>query len=125
MLYAFVDNYDEGRPPREGERDAYGRPILESRIKAAEIYRTDDKAKTWRKVSESNDFMTGHSGTYGWVFGQIRVDPTSPDTIYSMGLGLNVSRDSGKTFTTLRGHARRSSRAVDRPGEPVHPLQRK
>jgi photosystem II stability/assembly factor-like uncharacterized protein len=103
VLYAFVDNYDEGRPPRENERDAYGRPIVESRIKAAEIYRTDDKGKTWRKASESNDFMTGHSGTYGWVFGQIRVDPTNPDTIYSMGLGLHVSRDAGKTFTTLRG----------------------
>jgi photosystem II stability/assembly factor-like uncharacterized protein len=103
VLYAFVDNYDEGRPPREGERDAYGRPIVESRIKAAEIYRTDDKGKSWRKVSESNDFMSGHSGTYGWVFGQIRVDPKDPDTIYSMGLGLHVSRDSGKTFTQLRG----------------------
>jgi photosystem II stability/assembly factor-like uncharacterized protein len=103
VLYAFVDNYDEGRPPREGERDAYGRPILESRIKAAEIYRTDDKGKTWRKVSESNDFMTNHSGTYGWVFGQIRVDPANADTIYTMGLGLHVSRDGGKTFTTLRG----------------------
>jgi photosystem II stability/assembly factor-like uncharacterized protein len=103
VLYAFVENYDEGRPPRENERDAYGRPIVESRIKAAEIYRTDDKGKTWRKASESNDFMTGHSGTYGWVFGQIRVDPTNPDTIYSMGLGLHVSRDAGKTFTTLRG----------------------
>ncbi|HET9263154.1 MAG TPA: hypothetical protein VFO14_08925 [Vicinamibacterales bacterium] len=103
VLYAFVDNYDEGRPARENERDAYGRPIVESRIKAAEIYRTDDKGKTWRKASESNDFMTGHSGTYGWVFGQIRVDPTNPDTIYSMGLGLHVSRDAGKTFTTLRG----------------------
>jgi photosystem II stability/assembly factor-like uncharacterized protein len=103
VLYAFVDNYDEGRPPREGERDAYGRPILESRIKAAEVYRTDDKGKTWRKVSESNDFMTNHSGTYGWVFGQIRVDPANADTIYTMGLGLHVSRDGGKTFTTLRG----------------------
>ena len=103
VLYAFVDNYDEGRPPRENERDAYGRPITESRIKAAEIYRTDDRGKTWRKVSPGNDFMTGHSGTYGWVFGQIRVDPTDPDTIYSMGLQLNVSRDAGKTFTTLRG----------------------
>ena len=103
VLYAFVDNYDEGRPAREGERDAYGRPIMESRIKAAEIYRTDDKGKTWRKVSDSNDFMTNHSGTYGWVFGQIRVDPTNPDTIYTLGIGLHVSRDSGKTFTTLRG----------------------
>ena len=114
VLYAFVDNYDEGRPPRENERDAYGRPIVESRIKSAEIYRTDDKGKTWRRVSpaasddpkaaaQSADFMSGHSGTYGWVFGQLRVDPTNPDTIYSMGLGLHVSRDSGRTFTTLRG----------------------
>jgi len=114
VLYAFVDNYDEGRPPRENERDAYGRPITESRIKAAEIYRTDDGAKTWRKVSPSvsddakvtaqnAEFMSGHSGTYGWVFGQIRVDPTDPDTIYSMGLRLHASRDAGTTFSQLRG----------------------
>ena len=43
--------------------------IQESRIRAAEIYRTDDKGPTWRKVSEHDDFMTQHSGTYGWVFG--------------------------------------------------------
>ena len=103
VLYAFLDNYEEGRPARENERDAYGRPISESRIKAAEIYRTDDKGKTWRKVSGSDEFMTGHSGTYGWVFGQIRVDPTDENTIYSLGLGLNVSRDAGKSFTELRG----------------------
>jgi photosystem II stability/assembly factor-like uncharacterized protein len=103
ILYAFVDNYDQGRPPREGERDAYTRPIFESRIKSAEVYRTDDKGKSWRKVTESNDFMSGHSGTYGWVFGQIRVDPTDENTFYTLGLGLHVSRDSGKTFTTLRG----------------------
>jgi photosystem II stability/assembly factor-like uncharacterized protein len=103
VVYAFVDNYDEGRPPRQGERDAYTRPIFEARIKSAEIYRTDDKGNTWRKVTESNDFMMGHSGTYGWVFGQIRVDPSDENTIYTMGLGLNVSRDAGKTFATLRG----------------------
>jgi photosystem II stability/assembly factor-like uncharacterized protein len=103
VLYAFLDNYEAGRPPQENERDAYGRPIQEARIKAAEIYRTDDKGKTWRKVSESNEFMTGHSGTYGWVFGQMRVDPADENTIYTLGLGLNVSRDAGKTFTSLRG----------------------
>ena len=103
VLYAFVDNYEPGRPPQENERDAYGRPIQESRIKSAEIYRTTDKGATWTKVSDSNDFMRGHSGTYGWVFGQIRVDPTDENTIYTMGLGLHVSRDGGKTYTTLRG----------------------
>lgn len=103
VLYAFVDNYDQGRPAREGERDAYTRPIFEARIKSAEIYRSDDKARSWRKLTENNDFMMGHSGTYGWVFGQIRVDPTDENTIYTMGLALNVSRDAGKTFTSLRG----------------------
>ena len=103
VVYAFVDNYEPGRPPRDGERDAYTRPISESRIKSAEIYRSDDKGRTWRKVSDNNEFMTGHSGTYGWVFGQIRVDPTDENTIYTLGLGLNVSRDAGKSFTALRG----------------------
>ena len=103
VLYAFVDSYEPGRPPRPGERDSYQRLILEPRIRSAEIYRTDDQAGTWRKVSETGAFMAGHSGTYGWVFGQIRVDPQDDKTIYSLGLGLNVSRDGGKTFTTLRG----------------------
>jgi photosystem II stability/assembly factor-like uncharacterized protein len=103
VLYAFVDNYDQGRPAREGERDAYTRPIFEARIKSAEIYRSDDKGRTWRKLTDNNDFMMGHSGTYGWVFGQIRVDPSDENTIYTLGLALNVSRDAGKTFTALRG----------------------
>jgi photosystem II stability/assembly factor-like uncharacterized protein len=103
VLYAFIDNYEAGRPAKEGERDAYGRPIFEARIKSAEIYRTEDKGRTWRKVSDSNEYMSNHSGTYGWVFGQIRVDPGDENTIYSLGLNLNVSRDAGKTFTQLRG----------------------
>ena len=103
VLYAFVDSYEPGAAPRAGERDAYERPILEARIKAAEVYRTDDKGATWRKVSDTNAFMSGHSGTYGWVFGQIRVDPKDEKTIYTLGLGLNVSHDGGKTFVSLRG----------------------
>jgi photosystem II stability/assembly factor-like uncharacterized protein len=103
VLYAFVDNYEEGRGPQAGERDAYGRAITNGRIKAAEIYRTDDKGATWRKVSENNNFMIQHSGTYGWVFGQIRVDPVNENTIYTLGLGMNRSVDGGKTFTNATG----------------------
>ncbi|MEO6223919.1 MAG: hypothetical protein ABIP90_11785, partial [Vicinamibacterales bacterium] len=103
VLYAFVDNYEEGRGPQPNERDAYGRAITNGRIKAAEIYRTDDKGATWRKVSENNNFMIQHSGTYGWVFGQIRVDPTNENTIYTMGLGFNRSLDGGKTFASATG----------------------
>ena len=103
VLYAFVDSYEPGSPPREGERDAYERPVLEARIRGAEVYRTEDKGQTWRKVSESSPFMAAHSGTYGWVFGQVRVDPKDDKTIYTLGLALNVSHDAGKTFSPLRG----------------------
>ena len=98
VLYAFVDNYEAGRPAKEGERDAYTRPIFEARIKAAEIYRTSDAGATWTKVSPSNEFMSGHSGTYGWVFGQVRVHPTDENTVFTLGLRLNVSTDGGKTI---------------------------
>ena len=98
VLYAFVDNYEPGRPAKEGERDAYTRPIFEARIKAAEVYRSDDAGGTWRKVSPSNDYMSDHSGTYGWVFGQILVDPTNENRVFTMGLRLNVSTDGGKTI---------------------------
>jgi photosystem II stability/assembly factor-like uncharacterized protein len=103
ILYAFVDNHDAGAPSREGERDSYQRPILEARIKGAEIYRSDDKGARWRKVSPSDTFMSLHSGTYGWVFGQIRVDPLDDKTIYTLGLGLNVSHDAGRSFTPVKG----------------------
>ena len=100
-LYAFVDNYEVAPGQAEG-RDSYGR-VTKGRINGAEVYRSDDRGASWRKVSESNDFMARHSGTYGWVFGQVRVDPTDPEVVYTMGLGLNVSRDGGKTFRPLRG----------------------
>ena len=103
VLYAFVDSYEAGRPAKEGERDAYGRPIMEARIRGAEIYRSDDRGETWRKVSATNEYMSEHSATYGWVFGQIRVDPADENTIYTLGIGLNVSRDAGKTFSALGG----------------------
>ncbi len=47
--------------------------------------------------------MERHSATYGWVFGQIRVDPNDENTIYTMGIQLNQSTDGGKTFKSLRG----------------------
>ena len=47
--------------------------------------------------------MQGLSGTYGWVFGQMRVDPNDENRIYVMGLALNVSEDGGETFRRLPG----------------------
>ncbi|MFA7227492.1 MAG: hypothetical protein WC061_00535 [Melioribacteraceae bacterium] len=103
VLYAFVDNYEILRANTDEENlDSYGRP-KGGVIKGATVFRSNDKGNTWKQVSELNEYMEGLSATYGWVFGQIRVDPVNENKIYVMGLGLNVSEDGGKTFRELEG----------------------
>jgi photosystem II stability/assembly factor-like uncharacterized protein len=107
VLYALVDNYeksDTGTPA--GGADSYGRPSS-GRIKGATLYRSDDRGETWKLAApttpEAKTLMERHSGTYGWVFGQVRVDPNDDKTVYIMGVPLSVSRDGGKTFRELQG----------------------
>jgi photosystem II stability/assembly factor-like uncharacterized protein len=106
VLYAFIDNYELAYKAAEGEMDSYARP-REDVIKGATVYRSGDKGETWTQVSglepDMKEYMERHSATYGWVFGQMRVDPNDENTIYTMGLALNVSNDGGKTFRRLRG----------------------
>ena len=103
-IYAFVDNYEKLEENDDFNQtvDAYGRPSS-GRIKGATVYRSDDAGENWKQVSEQNAYMENLSGTYGWVFGQIKADPVNPDKIYVMGLYLNVSEDGGKTFHELGG----------------------
>jgi photosystem II stability/assembly factor-like uncharacterized protein len=106
-LYALVDNYEISRQPSAAElRSPYGVPSC-GFIKGATVYRSDDRGDSWRQVSgltpETKKFMERQSGTYGWVFGQIRVDPVDPDTVYILGVPLSVSSDGGKTFRHLDG----------------------
>ena len=106
VLYAFVDNYEIIRKGEDDESDSYGRP-KGGVIKGAVIFRTDNGGEKWTQVSGQTEkmkkYMEWHSATYGWVFGQMRVDPNDENTIYTMGLALNVSTDGGKTFKRLRG----------------------
>jgi photosystem II stability/assembly factor-like uncharacterized protein len=106
VLYAFVDDYElstQKESAATGEEDAYSRPSS-GRIKGATLYRSDDAGETWRLVCpttpEMTKLMERHSGTYGWVFGQVRVDPNDENTVYIMGVPLSVSHDGGKTFTS-------------------------
>ncbi len=101
VLYAFIDNYQIIKENKDSNNvDAYGRPKMGT-IKGATVYRTDDKGKTWKQVSENSRSMEGLAATYGWVFGQLRVDPNDENVVYIEGLGLNMSTDGGKTFKDI------------------------
>ena len=86
------------------------------------------RGKTWRQTSRydeaTTNYLDNHSGTYGWVFGQIRVDPKDENTIYTHGSRTErLARRRARRSRRVGGHARRSPRPVDRSGEHVHPLQ--
>jgi photosystem II stability/assembly factor-like uncharacterized protein len=103
-VYAVIDSYEQGRPVKPGERDAYGRPLPEGSniIKGLVVFRSDDKGGSWKQVSgltpETAVAMMGLGGTYNWVFTQIRVDPMDVNTVYVQALNTNVSHDGGATF---------------------------
>ena len=125
VLYAFVDNYEIAYKANAAEKDSYGRAGKDI-IKGATVYRTSDAGETWTQVSgltpDQKTFMEHLSATYGWVFGQIRVDPTDENTVYTMGLMLNQSTDGGKTFKALIGpHADHHGLWID-PANPNYLL---
>ncbi len=100
VVYALIDNHEIAREAEEGERDNYGRERQDV-IKGAEIYRSDDKGESWQVMSEGDRAMRRVFATYGWVFGQVRVDPNDIDTVYVMGVPLLKSTDGGKSFKRL------------------------
>lgn len=102
VVYAFVDNYEIAREAPEGATDAYGRP-RGGIIRGATVFRSDNGGESWRRTSEYDSYMEGVGGTYGWVFGQMRVDPNDENKIYVMGVQLHVSEDGGRTFERITG----------------------
>jgi photosystem II stability/assembly factor-like uncharacterized protein len=94
VLYAYVDDHSKKRDPNAGETDSYERLVQKVVIGAA-IYRSDDKGENWRKMGEVHDFFKPFSGTYGWVFSQIRVHPKDENKIYALGVGNGISTDGG------------------------------
>lgn len=102
VIYAFVDNYEVAREAAEGELNAYGLPRGDV-IKGASLFRSDDGGDSWRLSSQEGSYMENLSATYGWVFGQMRVDPNDENKVYVMGIRLNVSEDAGRTFRPLTG----------------------
>ncbi|WP_162053450.1 WD40/YVTN/BNR-like repeat-containing protein [Pontibacter pamirensis] len=72
-----------------------------SEVKGAEVYRTDDGGKTWRKTHD--DYINDMYSSYGYYFGVVRVAPTDPNKIYILGVPLLLSEDGGKTFRSIEG----------------------
>lgn len=76
-----------------------------SRYFGAHVYRSDDGGATWRDLKARS--LRRLYSSFGWFFGQIRVDPNDPETVYVLGVSYRGSNDGGKTWDMrlARGHA--------------------
>jgi len=75
------------------------RALFEANVVGAEVYRSDDKGETWRKMNEK--YIDNFYYSYGYYFGNIRVSPDNENKIYILGVPLLTSDDGGKTFKNL------------------------
>jgi photosystem II stability/assembly factor-like uncharacterized protein len=72
--------------------------------KRSGVWRSDDKGKTWRLMANNNNRPMYYS--------QIRVDPTNPEIVYTMGAPFFKSTDGGKTFRQVQGIAHSDHHAL-------------
>ncbi|NQZ78418.1 MAG: glycosyl hydrolase, partial [Ekhidna sp.] len=73
--------------------------LFDTPVKGGEMYRSEDYGKTWKKTHE--DYIESMIFSYGYYFGQVRVDAQNPDVIYTMGVSIVRSDDGGKTFKSI------------------------
>jgi photosystem II stability/assembly factor-like uncharacterized protein len=72
--------------------------------KKSGVWRSDDKGKTWKIMSNNNNRPMYYS--------QIRVDPKNDQIIYTCGASFYKSTDGGKAFQTVQGIAHSDHHAV-------------
>jgi photosystem II stability/assembly factor-like uncharacterized protein len=99
VIYAYIDDYQVVREPTEEEKnDSYGLPSC-GFIRGAQLFKSVNKGESWERVSPlDNPILQRLSNTYGWVFGQITVDPTDENTVYLQGVSVAVTKDGGATW---------------------------
>ena len=78
------------------------------------VYRSTNGGDTWTRT---NDGALGSLfSSYGWWFGNIRVDPVNPDNVFVLGLDVYKTTNAGSSWFYSSG-----SMHVDQHGLYIHP----
>lgn len=73
--------------------------LFTTNVKGAELYKSEDGGKSWNLVNSYK--LDGVYFTYGYYFGEVRVDPNDENKIYIFGVPLLKSSDGGKTYARI------------------------
>ena len=73
--------------------------LFDTPVTGAEVYRSDDGGKSWKKTHDA--YIDDLYYSYGYYFGEIHVNPSDDQDIYIYGVPIVKSKDGGKTFTSI------------------------
>lgn len=73
--------------------------LFDTPVKGAELYRSNDGGKTWKKTHQGQIDDVFYS--YGYYFAQVRVDPSDVNHVYVMGVPIIKSNDGGKNWESI------------------------
>ncbi|OAD46295.1 WD40/YVTN/BNR-like repeat-containing protein [Polaribacter atrinae] len=73
---------------------AFEEPVI-----GAEVFKTTNGGTSWKKTH--TEYLDGVNSSYGYYFGEIRVNLQDENSIYILGIGIIKSKDGGKTFSSI------------------------
>ncbi|MBW1298871.1 VPS10 domain-containing protein [Aquimarina litoralis] len=73
--------------------------LFDTPVIGAEVYRTNDGGKSWKKTHK--EYLDDIFYSYGYYFAQIQVNPANKDHIYISGVPILKSKDGGATFKSI------------------------
>ena len=75
--------------------------LFDTPVIGAELYRSRDGGKSWTRTHK--DYLDKVVYTFGYYFGEVRVDWHDPNRVYLLGVPILKSDDGGKTFVSING----------------------
>jgi photosystem II stability/assembly factor-like uncharacterized protein len=82
-----------------------------------EMYRSDDKGATWKKVSPDGRDIGGGPAYY---YQQVRINPANPDHVYVLGIGVWMTENGGKEWITPFNFGGDNHAMWINPADPKH-----
>lgn len=73
--------------------------LFDTPVIGAQVFLTTDGGKSWNKTHKG--YLNDLYYSYGYYFGEIRVDPQNKEAIYVLGVPILKSKDGGKTFVSI------------------------
>ena len=73
--------------------------LFETPVIGAEVYKSTNGGKTWNKTHAN--YIDDLYYSYGYYFGEIRVDLQDENGIYILGVPILKSKDGGETFSSI------------------------